>query len=54
MSCIATVEALLVLYPMSILEANTNCITYDQDSVNVAFEFYSNSREDIYEGRTKK
>ena len=53
MSCIATTEALFPLDPMSIPEANTNCIDYGQDSINVAFEFYGNSKEDIYKGRTK-
>ena len=53
MSCIATTEALLALDPMSIPEANTNCIAYGQDSINVAFEFYGNSKEDICEACTK-
>ena len=38
---------------MSIPEANTNCIAYDQDFINLAFEFYGNSKEDNYEGHTK-
>ena len=53
MSCTAPVEALLVLDPMSIPEANTNFISYGRDSINVALEFYGNSKEDIYEGCTK-
>ena len=48
MSCIAPVEALLALDPMSSPDANTSCITYGQESINVAFEFYGNSKEDIY------
>ena len=53
MSCTAPVEALLVLDPMSIPEANTNCISYGRDSINVALEFYGNSKKDTYEGYTK-
>lgn len=53
MSCIAPVEALPALDPLSIPEANTNCIAYDQDFINLAFEFYGNSKEDNYEGHTK-
>ena len=53
MFCIVPVEALLALDLMSIIEANTNCIAYGQDSIDVAFEFYGNSKEDIYEGCTK-
>ena len=47
MSCIVPIEVLLVLDLMSIPEANTNCIAYGQDSINVASEFYGNSKEDI-------
>ena len=46
-SCIVPVEALLVVDPMSVPEA------IGQDSINVALEFYVNSKEDIYEGCTK-
>ena len=53
MSCIAPVEELLALDPISIPETNTSCITYGQDSINVAFEFYGNSKEDICEVCTK-
>ena len=53
MSHIAPVEALLALDLMSTPEANTSSITYSQDSINVAFEFYGNSKEGIYKGRTK-
>ena len=53
MSFIPPVEALIVLDLMSIPEADTNCITYSHDSINVTFEFYGNSKEDIYEGCTK-
>ena len=55
MSCIAQVEVFLPnsQYKMSIPEANTNCIAYDQDFINWAFEFYGNSKEDNYEGHTK-
>ena len=53
MFCIVPVEALLALDLMSIIEANTNCIAYGQDSIDVAFEFYGNSKEDMYEGCTK-
>ena len=53
MSCIAPMEVLLVLDPIAIPEANTNCIASGEDSINVAFEFYGNSKEDIYEGGTK-
>ena len=53
MSFIPPVEALIALDLMSIPEADTNCITYSHDSINVAFEFYGNSKEDIYEGCTK-
>ena len=47
MFCIASVEALLALDLMSIPEANTNSIAYGQDSINVAFEFYGNFKEEI-------
>ena len=53
MSCIAPVEALPALDPLSIPEANTNCINHGEYSINVAFEFCSNSKEDISEGHTK-
>ena len=53
MSCIAPVEALLALDLISIPEANRNSMACGQDSINVAFEFYVNSKEDIYEERTK-
>ena len=46
MSCIAPIEALIALDLMSIPEANTNYITYDQDSINVAFELYGNSKKE--------
>ena len=54
MSCTAPTEVLLVLDLMSIPDANINCITYGQDSINVAFEFYSNCKENTYEGHAKK
>ena len=53
MSCIAPVEALPALDPLSIPEDNTNCINHGEYSINVAFEFCSNSKEDISEGHTK-
>ena len=52
-SCIAPVEELLALDPTSIPETNTSWIIYGQDSINVAFEFYGNSKEDICEACTK-
>ena len=53
MSCIAPVEGLLAPDLMSIPEVNTNCIAYSQNYIIVAFEFYGNSQEDIYEGHAK-
>ena len=49
----STSRSVTVLDPMSIPEANINCIAYGQESINVAFEFYGDSKEDIYEGCTK-
>ena len=52
-SCIAPVGTLPALDPMSVPEANSNCINHGEYSINVAFEFYSNSKEDMSKGHTK-
>ena len=51
MSCIAPVEALLVLDPNSIPSQNDpDFISFGKKSMDVAFDFYGNSAEDNYQG----
>ena len=51
MSCIAPVEALLALDPNSIpCENESDFLTFGNQSIDIAFNFYGNPAEDIYQG----